>query len=37
MDENETKVATLYGRIILACLAVLIAMWQLPVDLPVIP
>ncbi len=36
MDENEVKVATLYGRIILACLAVLIAVWQLDVELPIV-
>jgi len=36
MDENETKVAVLYGRIIVACLAILTAMWQLDVELPVI-
>ncbi len=36
MDDNETKVATLYGRIIIACLAILVALWQIDVDLPVI-
>ncbi len=36
MDDNETKVATLYGRIIVACLAILVALWQIDVDLPVI-
>ncbi len=36
MDDNETKVAVLYGRIIVACLAILVAFWQLDVDLPVI-
>jgi hypothetical protein len=36
MDDNETKVAVLYGRIIIACLAVLVAAWQLDVDIPVI-
>ena len=37
MDQDETKVALLYGRIIIACLAVLVAAWQLDVDVPVIP
>lgn len=37
MDDNETKVAVLYGRIIIACLAVLVAVWQLDVEVPVIP
>ena len=37
MDDNETKVAILYGRIIIACLAVLVAAWQLDVDIPVVP
>jgi hypothetical protein len=36
MNDNETKVAVLYGRIIIACLAVLIAVWQLDVEVPVI-
>lgn len=36
MDDNETKIAVLYGRIIVACLAILVAFWQLDVDLPVI-
>ncbi len=36
MDDNETKVAVLYGRIIIACLAVLVAVWQLDVEIPVI-
>lgn len=36
MDEDETKVAVLYGRIIVACLAVLIAVWQLPVEVPLV-
>lgn len=36
VDDNETKVATLYGRIIVACLAILVALWQIDVDLPVI-
>ena len=36
MDDNETKIAVLYGRIIVACLAILVATWQLDVDLPVI-
>ena len=37
MNDNETKVAVLYGRIIIACLAVLVAAWQLDVEIPVIP
>jgi len=37
MDPDETKVALLYGRIIIASLAVLVAAWQLDVDIPVIP
>jgi hypothetical protein len=37
MNDNETKVAVLYGRIIIACLAVLVAAWQLDVEVPVIP
>ncbi len=37
MDADETRVALLYGRIILACLAVLIATWQLDVDIPLDP
>jgi hypothetical protein len=36
MDDNETKIAVLYGRIIVACLAILVALWQLEVDVPVI-
>ncbi len=36
MDDNETKIATLYGRIIIACLAILVALWQIDVDLPVV-
>ena len=36
MDQDETKVALLYGRIIIACLAVLVALWQIDVELPVI-
>jgi hypothetical protein len=36
MDDNETKVAVLYGRIIVACLAVLAALYGLDVPLPVI-
>lgn len=36
MDDNETKVAVLYGRIIIACLAVLVAAWQLDVEVPII-
>jgi len=36
MNDNETKVAVLYGRIIIACLAVLVAAWQLDVEIPVI-
>ncbi len=37
MDDDETRVALLYGRIIIACLAVLVAVWQLDVEVPVIP
>ena len=37
MDQDETKVALLYGRIIIVCLAVLVAVWQLDVEIPVIP
>jgi hypothetical protein len=36
MDDNETKIAILYGRIIVASLAILVALWQLEVDVPVI-
>ena len=36
MDDNEQKIAVLYGRIIIACLAVLVAVWQLDVTIPVI-
>ena len=36
LDENETKVAVLYGRIIVACLAILISLYGLDVPLPVI-
>lgn len=36
MDDNETKVAVLYGRIIVAALAILITTWQLDVEIPVI-
>lgn len=36
MDDNETRVALLYGRIIVGCLAVLVALWQLDVEVPVI-
>ncbi len=36
MDDNETKIAVLYGRIIVACLAILVALWQLEVDVPVV-
>jgi hypothetical protein len=36
MDENETKIAVLYGRIIVACLAILISIHQLDVPLPVV-
>ncbi len=35
LDENETRVALLYGRIIILCLTVLVAFWQLDVDIPV--
>ena len=34
LDPNETQVALLYGRIIIACLAILVAVWQLDVPLP---
>ncbi len=37
MDDNEQKIAVLYGRIIIACLAVLVAVWQLDVTIPVVP
>ena len=37
MDDNEQKIAVLYGRIIIACLAILVALWKLPVEVPVIP
>lgn len=37
MNDNETRVALLYGRIIIGCLAVLAALWQLDVEIPVIP
>jgi hypothetical protein len=37
MSPDETRVALLYGRIILACLAVLIAAWQLDVEVPLDP
>ena len=36
MDDNETKVSLLFGRVILACLAVLAALHGLDVQLPVI-
>ena len=36
MNDNETKVAVLYGRIIIACLAVLVAAWQLDVEVPLV-
>ena len=36
MDDNETKVSLLFGRIIIACLAILVALWQIDVDLPVV-
>jgi hypothetical protein len=36
MDDNETKIATIYGRIIIACLAILVALWQIDVELPVV-
>ncbi len=35
MDENETQVSLLFGRVILACLAVIIAIYGLDVPLPV--
>ena len=37
MDDNEQTIAVLYGRIIIACLAILAALWQLDVVVPVIP
>ncbi len=37
MDPDETRVALLYGRIIIMCLAVLVATWQLDVDIPLDP
>lgn len=36
MDDNETRIAVLYGRIIIACLAVLVAAWQLDVEVPIV-
>ena len=36
MDSDEKQVALLYGRIIIAALAILIATWQLDVEVPVI-
>ena len=36
LSPDETRVALLYGRIILACLAVLVATWQLDVEIPVV-
>ncbi len=36
MDTDEKQVALLYGRIIIACLAILVATWQLDVEIPVI-
>lgn len=36
MDDNETKVSLLFGRIIVCCLAILVAFWQLDVKVPVI-
>jgi hypothetical protein len=36
MNDNETKVAVLYGRIIVACLAILVAFWQLDVEVPTV-
>ena len=36
MDDNETRIAVLYGRIIVACLAVLVAVWQLDVEVPIV-
>ena len=35
LSPDETRVALLYGRIIILCLAVLAAVWQLEVDIPV--
>lgn len=36
MNDNETKVALFYGRIIIACLAIIIAFYGLDVPIPVI-
>ncbi len=36
MDSDEKQVALLYGRIIIASLAILVAVWQLDVEIPVI-
>ncbi len=36
MDDNETKIALVYGRIIIACLAILVSAWHLDVELPII-
>ncbi len=35
LSPDETRVALLYGRIIILCLTVLVAFWQLDVDIPV--
>lgn len=37
MDDNETRVALLYGRVIIGCLVILASLWQLDVEIPVIP
>ena len=34
LSDDDTKIALLYGRIIIMCLAVLVATWQLDVDIP---
>jgi hypothetical protein len=36
MNDNETKVAVLYGRIIVAALAILAALYGLDIPLPVV-
>jgi len=36
LNPDEARVALLYGRIIIACLAILVATWQLDVTVPVV-
>lgn len=36
MEDNETRVALFYGRIIVVCLGIIVAFWQLDVEVPVI-